>query len=38
MGRVAGGNWNRDTAGKLFITEETVKVHLKHIMEKLGAR
>ena len=22
---------------KLFITEETVKVHIKHIMEKLGA-
>ena len=34
---VAGGNRNRDIAGKLFITEETVKVHIKHIMEKLGA-
>jgi DNA-binding NarL/FixJ family response regulator len=35
--QVAGGNRNRDIANKLFITEETVKVHIKHIMEKLGA-
>jgi DNA-binding NarL/FixJ family response regulator len=35
---VAGGNRNRDIAGRLFITEETVKVHIKHIMEKLGAK
>jgi len=34
---VAGGNRNRDIAETLFITEETVKVHLKHIMSKLGA-
>jgi DNA-binding NarL/FixJ family response regulator len=34
---VAGGNRNRDIAQKLFISEETVKVHVKHIMEKLGA-
>ena len=34
---IAGGNRNRDIAEKLFITEETVKVHVKHIMEKLGA-
>ena len=34
---VAGGNKNRDIANKLFISEETVKVHVKHIMEKLGA-
>ncbi|MGA2097810.1 MAG: response regulator transcription factor [Candidatus Acidiferrum sp.] len=34
---VAAGNRNRDIAKKLFITEETVKVHVKHIMEKLGA-
>jgi DNA-binding NarL/FixJ family response regulator len=33
----AGGNRNRDIAEKLFITEETVKVHIKHIMDKLGA-
>jgi DNA-binding NarL/FixJ family response regulator len=34
---IAGGNRNRDIADKLFITEETVKVHIKHLMEKLGA-
>lgn len=34
---VAGGNKNKDIANKLFISEETVKVHVKHIMEKLGA-
>jgi DNA-binding NarL/FixJ family response regulator len=35
--RVAGGNRNRDIADLLYISEETVKVHVKHIMEKLGA-
>jgi DNA-binding NarL/FixJ family response regulator len=35
---VAGGNRNRDIAELLFISEETVKVHLKHIMDKLGAK
>lgn len=35
--QIAGGNRNRDIAEKLFITEETVKVHIKHIMEKLDA-
>ena len=34
---VAGGNRNRDIAELLMISEETVKVHLKHIMEKLAA-
>jgi DNA-binding NarL/FixJ family response regulator len=34
---LAGGNRNRDIAEKLFISEETVKVHVKHVMEKLGA-
>ena len=34
---VAGGNRNRDIAQTLVISEETVKVHVKHIMEKLGA-
>lgn len=35
---VAGGNRNRDIADILFISEETVKVHIKHIMDKLGAK
>jgi DNA-binding NarL/FixJ family response regulator len=37
LNELAKGNRNRDIAEKLFITEETVKVHIKHIMEKLGA-
>lgn len=35
---ISGGNRNQDVARKLFITEETVKVHVKHIMEKLAAK
>jgi DNA-binding NarL/FixJ family response regulator len=35
--RIAGGNRNCDIASILFISEETVKGHVKHIMEKLGA-
>jgi len=35
--QVADGNRNRDIADKLCIGEETVKGHLKHIMDKLGA-
>jgi DNA-binding NarL/FixJ family response regulator len=34
---VAAGRRNRDIAARLFIAEETVKVHVKHIMDKLGA-
>ncbi len=37
LNQIAGGNRNRDIAEKLLITEETVKVHVKHIMDKLGA-
>jgi DNA-binding NarL/FixJ family response regulator len=35
--RLAKGNRNQDIGRQLFISEETVKVHVKHIMEKLGA-
>jgi DNA-binding NarL/FixJ family response regulator len=35
---IAGGNLNRDIGDLLRISEETVKVHIKHIMNKLGAR
>ena len=36
--KVAGGNRNKDIGDLLFISEETVKVHVKHIMDKLGAK
>ena len=35
--KIAGGNRNSDIAALLFISEETVKGHIKHIMDKLGA-
>jgi DNA-binding NarL/FixJ family response regulator len=35
--QLAEGNRNKDIGELLFISEETVKVHIKHIMEKLGA-
>ena len=35
--KIAGGNRNSDIAALLFISEETVKGHVKHIMEKLAA-
>jgi DNA-binding NarL/FixJ family response regulator len=34
---IAAGNRNRDVADILAISEDTVKVHTRHIMEKLGA-
>jgi DNA-binding NarL/FixJ family response regulator len=37
LNHVAAGSRNKEIADKLFITEETVKGHIKHIMEKLGA-
>jgi DNA-binding NarL/FixJ family response regulator len=35
--QIAAGCRNRDIAARLFIAEETVKVHVKHIINKLGA-
>lgn len=35
---VAAGNRNRAIGKQLCIAEETVKVHLRHIFEKVGAR
>jgi DNA-binding NarL/FixJ family response regulator len=36
--QLVAGHRNREIAEVLFISEETVKVHLKHVMEKLGAK
>ena len=35
---IAAGNRNKDVAEQLCIAEDTVKGHISHIMEKLGAR
>jgi len=35
--KIAVGNRNSDIAELLFISEETVNGHVKHLMEKLGA-
>lgn len=35
--QIAQGNRNSDIAAKLSIAEETVKVHVKNMMQKLGA-
>jgi DNA-binding NarL/FixJ family response regulator len=35
---IAEGDRNRDIGQRLSISEETVKVHIKHIMDKLGAK
>lgn len=34
---VMGGKRNRQIASRLYISEETVKAHMKHLMAKLGA-
>lgn len=34
---IARGHSNADTGGYLFISEDTVKTHLKRIYRKLGA-
>jgi DNA-binding NarL/FixJ family response regulator len=35
---IAGGDRNRDVAEKLSISDETVKAHISHILEKLSAK
>jgi DNA-binding NarL/FixJ family response regulator len=37
LGLISGGNANKEIAAQLFITEETVKGHVKNILSKLGA-
>src|SRR5215467_2694743 len=34
---VAGGNANKEIAGRLSLTEETIKAHVRNILGKLGA-
>jgi len=36
--RMAEGDRNREIGEHLVISEETVKVHIRHIMDKLGAK
>ena len=38
LGLVAQGLTNREIAQTLFISEATAKVHVRHILEKLGVR
>jgi DNA-binding NarL/FixJ family response regulator len=36
--RVANGSRNREIGAQLAISEDTVKSHLRHVLEKLGAK
>jgi DNA-binding NarL/FixJ family response regulator len=38
LGLMAQGRRNREIATALFIAESTVKVHVRHILERLGVR
>jgi ATP/maltotriose-dependent transcriptional regulator MalT len=38
LGLIAGGLRNREISEALFIAHSTTKVHVRHILEKLGAR
>jgi DNA-binding CsgD family transcriptional regulator len=38
LGLIALGLTNKEIAGTLFISEATAKVHVRHILEKLGVR
>jgi len=38
MGLIAGGLRNREISEALFIADSTTKIHVRHILEKLGVR
>ena len=38
LGLIAGGFRNRQISEALFIADSTTKVHVRHILEKLGVR
>lgn len=38
LGLIAQGRRNREIADALFISESTTKVHVRHVLEKLGVR
>lgn len=38
LGLIAQGRRNREIAEALFISESTTKVHVRHVLEKLGVR
>jgi len=38
LGLVSAGKTNREIAQSLFLSESTVKVHVRHVLRKIGAR
>jgi DNA-binding CsgD family transcriptional regulator len=35
---IADGHPNAEVAGRLCLSEETIKTHIRHLLAKLGAR
>ena len=38
LGLLSAGKTNREIAQTLFLSESTVKVHVRHVLRKIGAR
>jgi DNA-binding NarL/FixJ family response regulator len=38
LGLVSQGLRNKEIAAALFVEESTIKVHIRHVLEKLGVR